>query len=80
MSSNAYTQRSLDVGGITADALSIYFQRFGLLPGREFDVGEVEPYNELMLLQHGEESIPVGMAAAHKLWVRVIERPLTLTA
>src|SRR5260221_10278934 len=31
MSSNADTQRSLDVGGITADALSIYFQRFGLM-------------------------------------------------
>ena len=27
----ADSQRPLDVGGITADALSIYFQRFGLM-------------------------------------------------
>lgn len=49
-----------------------YFQRSGLVPGKEFDVREVEPYNDLILLQRNEETVPVGMAAAQKLWVRVL--------
>jgi DtxR family Mn-dependent transcriptional regulator len=49
-----------------------FFQRSGLLPGREFDVHEVEPYNDVILLKRDEETIPVGMTAAQKLWVRVV--------
>ena len=54
-----------------------FFQRSGLLPGREFDVQEVEPYNEIILLHHNTETVPVGMTAAQKLWVRIVERPTT---
>lgn len=47
-----------------------YFQRSGLLPGREFDVAEVEPYNSLLMLRHQDESVPVSFPVAHKIWVR----------
>jgi DtxR family Mn-dependent transcriptional regulator len=49
-----------------------YFQRSGLLPGREFIVSEVEPYNALIVLSRDNETIPVSMAVAHKIWVRLI--------
>lgn len=49
-----------------------FFQRSGLLPGREFDVQEVEPSNEMILLHHGDDVVPLGMAVARKLWVRVV--------
>ncbi|MBI4213251.1 MAG: metal-dependent transcriptional regulator [Chloroflexi bacterium] len=52
-----------------------YFQRSGLLPGREFDVKEIETYNELILLGQGDQSVPIGMAAAQKIWVRVVDPP-----
>lgn len=57
-----------------------YFQRSGLLPGREFDVREVEPYNDVILLQQDGVTVPIGMAAAQKLWVRVVERPAASVA
>jgi DtxR family Mn-dependent transcriptional regulator len=47
-----------------------YFQRSGLLPGREFDVAEVEPYNALLVLKGEDESIPVSFPVARKVWVR----------
>jgi DtxR family Mn-dependent transcriptional regulator len=47
-----------------------FFERSGLLPGREFDVIEVEPYNSLMVLRRGADPIPVSLAVAHKIWVR----------
>jgi DtxR family Mn-dependent transcriptional regulator len=50
--------------------LLAYFQRSGLLPGHEFEVSEVEPYNALIVLAHDGESIPVSLAVAHKIWVR----------
>lgn len=49
-----------------------YLQRSGILPGREFDVHDVEPSNELIVLRHDNEAVPVGMAVAHKLWVRIV--------
>lgn len=57
-----------------------FFQRSGLIPGREFDVQEVEPYNDLILLQHESGSVAIGMAAARQLWVRVVDRPTTSNA
>jgi len=51
------------------DLLS-FFQRSGLLPGREFEVGEVEPYNALIVLRRGGDSIPVSLPVARKIWVR----------
>jgi DtxR family Mn-dependent transcriptional regulator len=47
-----------------------YFERSGLLPGREFDIAEVEPYNALLVLKRNDESIPVSFPVAHKVWVR----------
>jgi DtxR family Mn-dependent transcriptional regulator len=47
-----------------------YFQRSGLLPGREFDVADVEPYNALMVLKHEDDSIPVSFPVARKVWVQ----------
>lgn len=47
-----------------------YFQRSGVLPGREFDIGEVEPYNHLIVLHHGRERVPVSFDVARKIWVR----------
>ena len=49
-----------------------FFQRSGLVPGREFVVQEIEPYNELILLNQGDDQVAVGMAVANKLWVRVL--------
>lgn len=49
-----------------------FFERSGLLPGREFDVAEVEPYNSLMVLRRGTDSIPISLTVAHKIWVRKI--------
>jgi len=54
-----------------------FFQRSGLLPGREFNVAEVEPYNGLIVLSHDGESIPVSLPVAHKIWVQVT-RPAVL--
>jgi DtxR family Mn-dependent transcriptional regulator len=50
--------------------LLAYFQRSGLLPGREFDVAEVEPYNALLVLSHDGETVPISLSVAHKIWVR----------
>jgi DtxR family Mn-dependent transcriptional regulator len=47
-----------------------FFQRSGLLPGREFEVGDVEPYNALIVLRRGDDSIPVSLPVARKIWVR----------
>lgn len=47
-----------------------FFQRSGLLPGREFDVGAIEPYNSLIVLRGDGDSIPVSFPVAHKIWVR----------
>lgn len=47
-----------------------YFQRMGLVPGREFEVEQVEPFNALIVLNRDGESIPVGVPAAHQIWVR----------
>jgi DtxR family Mn-dependent transcriptional regulator len=47
-----------------------YFQRSGLLPGREFDVADVEPYNALLVLKHEEASIPVSFPVARNVWIR----------
>jgi DtxR family Mn-dependent transcriptional regulator len=49
-----------------------FFQRSGLLPGREFEVGDVEPYNSLIVLRRDGDSIPVSFPVAHKIWVRKI--------
>jgi len=49
-----------------------FFERSGLLPGREFDVAEVEPSNSLMVLRRGTDSIPISLTVAHKIWVRKI--------
>lgn len=49
-----------------------YFQRSELVPGREFDVAEIETSNSVILLRRGSDSVPVGMPAAHDLWVRVL--------
>ncbi len=46
-----------------------YFQRSGLLPGKEFEVAEVEPYNALLVLKRDDESIPVSFPVARKVWV-----------
>ena len=50
--------------------LLAYFQRSGLLPGHEFDVAEVEPYNALIVLSHDGETVPISLPVAHKIWVR----------
>ncbi|MPZ13379.1 MAG: metal-dependent transcriptional regulator [Chloroflexi bacterium] len=50
--------------------LLAYFQRSALLPGREFDVAELEPYNSLIVLRNGGDAIPVSMHVAHQIWVR----------
>jgi DtxR family Mn-dependent transcriptional regulator len=47
-----------------------YFQRSGLVPGQEFDVADVEPYNALLVLRRHDESIPVSFPVAHKVWVQ----------
>ncbi len=47
-----------------------YFQRSGLVPGQEFDVAEVEPYNDLLVLRRRNESIPVSFPVARKVWVQ----------
>jgi len=51
-----------------------YFQRSGLVPGSEFEVAEVESSNSVILLRRGADTVPVGMRAAHDLWVRVLPR------
>ena len=47
-----------------------YFQRMGLVPGTEFVVEQVETFNALIVLNRAGESIPVGLPAAHQIWVR----------
>ena len=49
-----------------------YFERYRLFPAHEFDVDEIEG-NELIVLRQGERSIPLGMIAAHSVWVRVMD-------
>jgi len=56
-----------------------YFQRSGLLPGREFEVAGVESSNALIFLAIGEAVIPIGLGAAHTIWVR-FPAPLVATA
>jgi len=53
--------------------LLAFFQRSGLLPGREFEVGDVEPYNSLLVLHRDGDSIPVSLPVAHKIWVRKLD-------
>ena len=52
-----------------ADLLE-YLQRHGLMPGGELTVTGVQPWNGLLLLEHGGEQVTLGMAAAQKIWVR----------
>lgn len=49
-----------------------FFQRTGVLPGQEFEVKEVEPYNDLVVLSHGELTVPISLPVAHKVWVRSV--------
>lgn len=53
--------------------LLAYFQRSGLLPGREFEVTAVEPYNAMVILSRGGDSVPVGFPVARKIFVRKAE-------
>ncbi|HLI27459.1 MAG TPA: metal-dependent transcriptional regulator [Chloroflexota bacterium] len=47
-----------------------YLQRHGLVPGAEFEVAGVQPWNSLLILRRDGEEIPLGMPAAQKIWVR----------
>ncbi len=47
-----------------------YLQQHGLVPGGEFAVAGVQPWNGLVLVRRGDEEVPVGLPAAHKVWVR----------
>jgi DtxR family Mn-dependent transcriptional regulator len=47
-----------------------YLQRHGLVPGAEFTVASVQPWNSLVILRREGEEIPMGMPAAQKIWVR----------
>jgi DtxR family transcriptional regulator, Mn-dependent transcriptional regulator len=72
---NAHLGDRVVIDRISEDAendreLLSFFQRSGLLPGREFEVGEVEPYNSLMVLRGDADSIPVSFPVAHQIWVR----------
>ena len=72
---NAVSGDRVVVDRISEDAendreLLSFFQRSGLLPGREFVVGDVEPYNSLLVLRKDGESIPVSLPVAHNIWVR----------
>jgi DtxR family Mn-dependent transcriptional regulator len=57
-----------------------YFQRSGLIPGQEFYVADVEPYNALLVLRRHDESIPVSFPVARKVWVRRHEADTVATA
>lgn len=48
-----------------------YLQRNGMVPGGEFDVVGVQPWNDMLVLRHDGSEIPLGMTAAHKIWVHV---------
>jgi DtxR family Mn-dependent transcriptional regulator len=50
--------------------LLAFFQRSGLLPGGEFEVRDVEPFNSMIILTRGADSVPVSLPVAHKVWVR----------
>ena len=47
-----------------------YLQRHGLVPGGKFRVAGVQPWNGLLMLERDGEDVPVGVAAAQKIWVR----------
>ena len=47
-----------------------YLQRNGLVPGREFDVVGVQPWNGMLVLRQDATESPIGLAAANKMWVR----------
>jgi len=47
-----------------------YLQRHGLVPGGRFDLTGVQPWNGLLVLERDGEEVPVGVAAAQKIWVR----------
>jgi DtxR family Mn-dependent transcriptional regulator len=72
---NARSGDHVAIDRISEDAesdreLLSFFQRSGLLPSREFEVGDIEPYNSLIVLRSEGESIPVSFQVAHKIWVR----------
>jgi DtxR family Mn-dependent transcriptional regulator len=47
-----------------------YLQRHGLVPGGQFRVTGVQPWNGLLMLEREGEDVPVGIGAAQKIWVR----------
>src|SRR5207253_6344790 len=47
-----------------------YLQLHGLVPGGEVVVTGIQPWNGLMVVRHEDEDIPLGLAAAQKIWVR----------
>jgi DtxR family Mn-dependent transcriptional regulator len=47
-----------------------YLQLHGLVPGGEVVVIGIQPWNGLMVVRHEDEDIPLGLAAAQKIWVR----------
>jgi DtxR family Mn-dependent transcriptional regulator len=47
-----------------------YLQRHGLVPGGEFEVAGVQPWNSLLLLRRDVQEVPLGLPAAQKVWVR----------
>ncbi len=47
-----------------------YLQRHGLIPGGEFAVVGVQPWNSMLVLRRDDDEIPLGIPAAHKVWVR----------
>lgn len=53
--------------------LLAYLQQHGLVPGNEFLVVSVQPWNGLVLLRRNDTEIPLGLPAAHKIWVRRVE-------
>lgn len=46
-----------------------YLQRHSLVPGGEFVVSGVQPWNGLILLRGEADEIPIGLSAAQKIWV-----------
>ncbi len=66
---------SISVVRVSEDAenepeLLEYLQRHGLVPGGQFKVKGVQPWNGLLLLERDGEEVPLGVAAAQKIWVR----------
>lgn len=48
-----------------------YLQRHNLIPGTEFVVAGVQPWNGVVLVRQGDSEIPIGTSAAQKMWVRL---------